>query len=112
MQGYWNNVLQRRLSRRRAIQVTGGGAAAAALLAACGGGDDSKDTSGLLHTLADETDDAKPGGTYISTQNNAFAIAPDPHRIGTTAPRVSVRCVGRIRRRWAPGGELRLSAAR
>jgi ABC-type transport system substrate-binding protein len=82
MQGYWNNVLQHRLSRRRAIQVTGGGAAAAALLAACGGGDDNQDTSGLIHQVKDETSDAKPGGTYISTQNNAFAIAPDPHRIG------------------------------
>jgi peptide/nickel transport system substrate-binding protein len=37
---YWNNVLNKRLSRRRAIAATGTTAAAAAFLAACGGGDD------------------------------------------------------------------------
>ena len=37
---YWSKVLETRLSRRRAMAVTGAAAAGAALLAACGGDDD------------------------------------------------------------------------
>jgi ABC-type transport system substrate-binding protein len=56
MQSYWNKVLDRRITRRRAIAATGMTAGAAAFLAACGGDDDddggeqaaSRDTSGLL----------------------------------------------------------------
>jgi ABC-type transport system substrate-binding protein len=41
MQGsYWNKTLNRRISRRHALKVTGTSAAAAAFLAACGGDDD------------------------------------------------------------------------
>jgi peptide/nickel transport system substrate-binding protein len=93
MQGYWNDVLRRRISRRRALQVTGGGAAAAALLAACGGdGSDSetpKDTSGLLYQVKDETSNAKHGGRYVGAQTNAL-VTHDPHRIGA-----HVRIAGR-----------------
>jgi len=43
---YWNRALARRLSRRRALGLTGGLAASAAFLAACGGGDDDDDDDG------------------------------------------------------------------
>jgi ABC-type transport system substrate-binding protein len=85
MNGYWDRVLERRLTRRRALGMTGGLAAAAAFLAACGGNDeggDSGGSSGLVYKVEDETAKAKRGGTYITTQDNAFARAPDPHRIG------------------------------
>jgi ABC-type transport system substrate-binding protein len=86
MNGYWDRALQRRLTRRRALGVTGGLAAAAAFLAACGGSDDGGDgggdSSGLVYKPEDETSKAKRGGIYITTQDNAFARAPDPHRIG------------------------------
>jgi ABC-type transport system substrate-binding protein len=87
MNGYWNKVLDRRLSRRRAIVGAGGTAFGAAFLAACGGNDSGEQSSGsgLLHRLSDETNRAKHGGTYVTTQNNAFAIAPDVHRIGAHA---------------------------
>jgi ABC-type transport system substrate-binding protein len=87
MSSYWSRVLERRLSRRRALAATGGFAAAAAFLAACGGDDSggSGDTSGLIHSPVDETGKAKHGGVYITTQDNAFARAPDPHRIGAHA---------------------------
>lgn len=43
---YWSRVLDRRISRRRALTATGGLAAGAALLAACGGDDDDGGDSG------------------------------------------------------------------
>ena len=69
---YWDKVTSRRISRRRAIAATSGAAAAAAFLAACGG-DDSEEppatggsgsgSSGLIHTPADSSSQAKAGGT-------------------------------------------------
>jgi peptide/nickel transport system substrate-binding protein len=82
---YWQKVLDRRVTRRRVLVSTGGFAAAAAFLAACGGDDDGGDgdgSSGLVYKIEDETSRAKHGGVYITTQDNAFARAPDPHRIG------------------------------
>ncbi|HEU0073020.1 MAG TPA: ABC transporter substrate-binding protein, partial [Dehalococcoidia bacterium] len=75
MQSYWNKVLDRRITRRRAIAATGMTAGAAAFLAACGGGDDddepedaaSRDTSGLLNSITEEKG-AKRGGIF--TVNN------------------------------------------
>ena len=46
MESYWNKVLSKRISRRRALQTTGGATAAAAFLAACGGEDDDGGGSG------------------------------------------------------------------
>jgi peptide/nickel transport system substrate-binding protein len=43
---YWNKVLDRRVTRRRAIAATGLTAAAAAFLVACGGDDDDDTSSG------------------------------------------------------------------
>ena len=37
---YWDQVLSKRISRRRGLAGVGAGTAAAALLAACGGDDD------------------------------------------------------------------------
>jgi ABC-type transport system substrate-binding protein len=92
---YWSRILRHRMSRRRALIGTGGIAASAAFLAACGGDDDDdgggtagttggqpSDTSGLVTQPVNETDKAQHGGVYIGTQENAFAIAPDPHQIG------------------------------
>jgi ABC-type transport system substrate-binding protein len=41
---YWSRTLARRLSRRRALAVTGGAAAASAFLVACGGDDNTTST--------------------------------------------------------------------
>jgi len=73
---YWNKVLRARLTRRRAIAASLG-AGVAAFLAACSGDDDAdtapgttnggastEDTSGLLEAIADETNQAKKGGTF------------------------------------------------
>src|SRR4051812_42699555 len=71
---YWTKLTENRLSRRRALQVSGAGALGAAFLAACGGGDDdsgggkssgpvARDKSGLLATPTDQTKTAKRGGT-------------------------------------------------
>jgi ABC-type transport system substrate-binding protein len=107
MQSYWNKVLNRRLSRRRAIIGSSALTASAAFLAACGGDDDDdggsssstggnagssggsgssgSESSGLVYKPEDTTSKAKAGGKYITTQDNAFAIAPDPHKIGAHA---------------------------
>jgi ABC-type transport system substrate-binding protein len=64
--GYWHNFRNQRLSRRRAIAVTGAGLASAALLAACGGGEDGtsgdKDKGGAITKPVDTTSSAKAGG--------------------------------------------------
>ncbi|HLF76394.1 MAG TPA: ABC transporter substrate-binding protein [Dehalococcoidia bacterium] len=70
--GYWNNVVQTRISRRRALAATGATAAGAAFLAACGGGDSGgdsgttakKDGSGLITEPEDTTKTAKIGGVF------------------------------------------------
>ena len=78
--GYWNRMLDRRVTRRRALAASGGTALASALLIACGG---SSTTGGLNvddsasarepgsvwfsandWTLADETSEAVKGGIY------------------------------------------------
>ena len=70
MASYWDNVLTKRIGRRRALAATGGLAAGAALLAACGGGDGDGDgggpVSGLLYTPVDTSKSAKRGGVYKS----------------------------------------------
>jgi ABC-type transport system substrate-binding protein len=75
---YWDKVLTRRISRRRALAATGTTAAAAAFLAACGGDDDgpsgpvdrtARDTSGLLSRIEDELDKAVVGGKFIWPNN-------------------------------------------
>ena len=68
---YWTKVLDRQISRRRALAATGAGAAGAALLAACGGDDDGGgggEGSALLINgkEKDTTDSAKSGGTWKS----------------------------------------------
>ena len=81
---YWQNTLGNRVSRRRAMIATGAGALGAAFLAACGGGSDSKssgeskDASGLVTAVKDETKDLKRGGTmwYRTTSE---PVTMDPH---------------------------------
>ena len=72
MNGYWNKVLDRRLTRRRAIMATSGTAAAAAgFLAACGGGDD----------------DGSSAGTGGSGSGSSGLLAPIVERHGQGAAR-------------------------
>ena len=75
-EGYWTRTLAARLSRRRALAVSGGLAGGTALLAACGGGEDGggggqlKDTSGLVYEPVDSTKQAVKGGIWQS----AYAV--------------------------------------
>lgn len=68
-QGYWSQLADSRLSRRRALVTTGAGALGAAFLAACGGGSSGdskpqeKQVSSLITPQKDVTKDAKKGGT-------------------------------------------------
>jgi len=75
---YWNSVLTRRISRRRALAVAGGTALGTSLLVACGGGDDDGGSDGGASALEsgsvfsanegwklkDETKGAVRGGIY------------------------------------------------
>jgi ABC-type transport system substrate-binding protein len=78
MASYWSKVLDRRVTRRRALAATGLTAGAAAFLAACGDDDDdgtsggetatpggtSGDTSGLLQPITEDKD-AVQGGIFV-----------------------------------------------
>ena len=64
---YWASVTQQRVSRRRAIAITGGTAVGAALLAACGGSNEASDSkkaenASLIVKPSDTTSKAKKGG--------------------------------------------------
>jgi len=77
---YWNQTLQRRLTRRRAIVGAGGLALSAGLLAACGGGESKSggDSSSLVVKAEDTTKQAKRGGIY-KAYINTDAGSWDPH---------------------------------
>jgi ABC-type transport system substrate-binding protein len=77
MQGYWDSVLSRRLSRRRTIigAASLGAGFVAAGVVGCSDGDDApsatpqpEDTSGLLTAPVDSTKDAVRGGVWTATQ--------------------------------------------
>ncbi len=65
---YWSSTLKGRITRRRALAMTGGTAAAAALLAACGGGSSTKSIGGSsrVGVPQDTSAQAKKGGIYQS----------------------------------------------
>ncbi len=108
MANYWDNVLRRRVSRRRAIIGTGAVGASAAFLAACGGDDDDSASTGstgsiggatggtgstggsgstgaqtnpLVYTIVDETADAIKGGTYKGSHPGVI-LTHDPMKPG------------------------------
>jgi peptide/nickel transport system substrate-binding protein len=80
MTGYWNKVLENRISRRRALVATGGTAAAALFIAACGGSDsgDGEDASGQLTSIRDETKSAIKGG-ILKNISTTRTLGFDPH---------------------------------
>ena len=61
---YWDGVLARRISRRRALAATGATAAAAAFLTACGG-DDSDDEAGSASDGVSDPGTPSVGGELI-----------------------------------------------
>lgn len=68
MDSYWNGVLRKRISRRRALATSGGGLAAAAFLAACGSDDDSDNGGDSGSGSTSPTPDSS--GAVDSTQGN------------------------------------------
>src|SRR3954467_8978737 len=72
---YWDALTHSRITRRRAILVTGAGAAGAAFLAACGGSNKSEtkpageNQSSLVSKPVDSSSQAKPGGTVKDFAN-------------------------------------------
>jgi peptide/nickel transport system substrate-binding protein len=91
MSSYWTTILDKRLSRRRALAATGAATASAAFLAACGGSDsDSSNSqakgSGLVVEPVDETKSMKRGGIYKSTLSTPPTL--DPHFTGSQVTHV------------------------
>jgi len=77
---YWQSILTKRISRRRALLATGGAGLGTLFLAACGGGSNvpassqgsGSAVSGLLTPFDDTSKQAKPGGSF------AFPNSRDP----------------------------------
>jgi len=109
---YWTRVTNSRLGRRRLLLATGGGAAAAAFLAACGGSDSggsstasgkSKDTSGLLTDLVDDSKNVQRGGS------NKFFLNADQQNLDpmfTSLPNQAVTNMVYTQFFYYPGGHL------
>src|SRR5829696_2600876 len=93
MQDYWSRFTDSRMSRRRALTLTGGTALGAAFLAACGGSDSSgsssdsggssgpKDNSGLLTTMKYDQSQVKRGGQLIGVHPGVIT-SWDPFKTG------------------------------
>jgi ABC-type transport system substrate-binding protein len=76
-EGYWTRIANSRITRRRALVISGAGLSAAAFLAACGGSSDSKstpssNTSSLVVKPVDQTSQPQRGGTLISGTATRF----------------------------------------
>jgi ABC-type transport system substrate-binding protein len=66
---YWDKVLNKRLTRRRAIAATGTTAAAAAFLAACGGDDDDNSSSSGSSSSGGSSSGGSSGGGSTATDS-------------------------------------------
>ena len=121
---YWSQVLEHRLSRRRAVVASGATALGAAFLAACGSSDKGggeKAATSLLTKPADTAKQAVRGGT-MKTYARAFITHYDVHNTQTagqgipdlthsrfvqTSPAISrLSTTPRSRATWASRGVL------
>lgn len=113
---YWNAVLAKRLSRRRALASGGAGVAAAAFLAACGGDDNSSSggsggsgSSGLITKPQDETKNVKRGGVYKGSLG-ADLFSLEPQSLGGSSTTTFLAYTGLMRQKDGvlalPSGEL------
>ena len=77
---YWSNLLDKRITRRRALGTTAGGLSATALLVACGGSSDGgnkESAPSLLAKPVDTTSKAKRGGImFLARPNNPGDFDP------------------------------------
>ena len=118
---YWQDVLNGRISRRRALAASATGALGTALLAACGGEEATKgpaDTSGLLAKAQETTGKAKQGGVW---QHFVTAEVPtmDPLNNASSGSGINNQAFAYSRfLQWKPGvfdnpvgGEFVLDAA-
>src|SRR5688500_13129661 len=80
---YWSKTIEKRISRRRALQVTSAGFLSAGLLVACGSDGEDEESSGVLTRPADTTTKAKQGGVM---KDRTFGDPPTLDMAGSNQP--------------------------
>jgi ABC-type transport system substrate-binding protein len=98
--GYWDKITARRLSRRRSLALAAGAGAGGLLLAACGGSDsdnggEGQSGEGIVAQPTDTSSQARRGGVWLDT-HNADIQTFDPHTMSIPSTSLGTMTYSRL----------------